>query len=81
MEKYGEYVKILLDVLEQEDGLSLWGTWDFISKKLWSLVRDVVTLNMGSRAMHVEMRPKDVGQRLLWTLIYFVSAMMYAGRP
>lgn len=78
---YNKYVKTLLDFLEHEDGQQLWGMDEYILKKLWSLVKDVVSATMGPHIMHVDMRPKDVGQRMLWTLLWFAAAELYAGRP
>lgn len=79
--QHSKYVKILLDVLEHEDGQQLGGMDEYIPKKLWSLVRDVVSATMGSHIMHVDMRPKNVGQRMLWTLLYFAASEIHAGRP
>lgn len=78
VDKFEEYVETSLDVLKQEDGNHLHGN---IPDMMWNLVRDIVNSSMGARTMPVKMKPKDVGQRLLWQILWFVSAEMHVGFP
>jgi len=81
LQGYRRYFRILLDVLREEHGNRLHGEDEFIPQHIWRLVRSVVVSTIGPRAMHEAVKPKDVGQRLLWQLCYLVGAKIYTNRP
>lgn len=75
--EYYKTIEVLLDVLRVEDGEEL---WDGIEEKLWLLVGDALGTRHGRRVLPRTMEPQDMSQRLLWHMLRFISAELWAVR-